>query len=291
VYTGCSPRPPQQVPEGCTAALLESSELLSADYTTHLSMSEVKRLAQIPSTRKLDWLAARLAAKYLFLNQFQMGQSALRREDHIVKLTGERLRRHSPWQYRYVEVLAPEEAPDKKPVLTWCGARRNENISLSHAAGISCASMAATPIAIDIEVATSRVMAFYTKTFTTAEQNWVNGRARDDEFKARWFFTLLWTMKESALKLKLLTSATLWQLPRIEIADLPDLAQFGPDGFALDHLVSFPVRIKEPQGELPVQVAVAGTHKWVLTVMNPVPQKAHTQPTRGTNRRVNWSIT
>src|SRR5688572_16990644 len=165
------------------------------------------------SNRKLGWLAARLAAKYLFLSQFQMGPSALRREGYIVKLTGERLRLHSPWMYRHVEVLPPEKAPDAKPVLTWCGGRRSENISLSHTAGVSCASLSATPIAIDIEVATSRVRAFYRRTFTTAERRWVNGRARDDEFKARWFYTLLWTMKESALKLQLLTSATLWQLP------------------------------------------------------------------------------
>ena len=229
-------------------------------------MSELKRLAQISSPRKLEWLAARLAAKYLFLSQFEMGQPALSREDHIVKLTGERLRRHSAWMYRNVEVRQPEEGRDQKPVLTWCGVRRNENISLSHVAGISCASMAAVPTAIDIEVATPRVTAFYRKTFTAAERNWVNVRARDDQFKARWFFTLLWTMKESALKLKLLTSATLWQLPRLEIKELPDL-RFD-DTSTLDHLVSFPVRIKEPQGELPVQVAVAGTHEWVLTVMN-----------------------
>ena len=272
MYTACTPRPPQ-VPEGCTAALLESSELLNADYTTHLSLSERKRCEQISSTRQLEWLAARLAAKYLFLSQFQMGQSALPREDRIVKLTSDRLRRHSPWMYRHVEVLPPEEAPDEKPVLTWCGARRNENISLSHMAGISCASMAATPVAIDIEAATSRVTAFYQKTFTTAEQEWVKGRARDDEFKSHWFFTLLWTLKESALKLKLLSTATIWELPRLEIKDLSDFPDFAlsddlSDRLALDHLVSFPVRIKEPQGELPVQVAVAGTRKWVLTVMN-----------------------
>lgn len=269
MYTPCTPRSPQQVPEGCTAALLESSELLNADYTTHLSMSELKRLAQISSTRKLEWLAARLAAKYLFLSQFQMGQPAVPRENHLVKLTSERLRRHSAWMYRNVEVLPPDEGQDEKPVLTWCGARRNENISLSHAAGISCASLSATPTAIDIEVATSRVTAFYRKTFTTAERKWVNASARNNDFQSRWFFTLLWTMKESALKLKMLSTATLWQLPRLEIKELPDL-RFD-DTSALDHLVSFPIRIKEPQGELPVQVAVAGTHEWVLTVMNSRP--------------------
>jgi hypothetical protein len=279
------------VPEGCTSALLESTELLNADYTTHLSMSELKRSEQISSTRKLEWLAARLAAKYLFLSQFQMGQSALPRESHIVKLTDEKLRRHSAWMYRHVEVLPPEEAPDEKPVLTWCGARRNENISLSHTTGVSCASLSATPTAVDIEVATSRVRAFYRRTFTTAERRWVNGRARDDEFKARWFFTLLWTLKESALKLKLLTSATLWQLPRIEIEDLPDLDKFSladTDMVALDHLVSFPVRIKEPQGELPVQVAVAGTRKWVLTVMNSVTTKSTNAATKGTKTDEEW---
>ncbi len=276
MYTACTPRSPQPVPEGCMAALLESRELLSADYTTHLSMSELKRWAQLSSTRrKLEWLAARLAAKYLFLSSFELGElghDALPRERRFTKLTCEMLRRHSPWLYRHVEVLPPDETPQAKPVLMWCGAKRNEHISLSHTTGVSCASMAATPTAVDIEVATSRVTAFYRKTFTVAERRWVSSRARDDEFKSHWFFTLLWTLKESALKLKLLRSATIWELPRIEIEDLSNLGRFVPaatDALAMDHLVSFPVRIKEPQGEIPVQVAVAGTRNWILTVMNP----------------------
>lgn len=275
MYTACTQRSPQPVPEDCTAALLESSELLTADYTTHLSVREVKRWEQISSThRKLEWLAARLAAKYLFLSRFELGQHALSREQHFIKLTRDMLCRHSPWTYRSVEVLPPDETPQEKPLLTWCGARRNENVSLSHTSGIACASLSTTPTAVDIEVATSRKKAFYRKTFTAAEQTWVSSSARDDEFKSSWLFTLLWTLKESALKLKLLTSATVWELPRIEIKDLPDfpdLGRFAPattDTLALDHLVSFPVRIKEPQGELPVQVAVAGTRDWILTVMN-----------------------
>ncbi|HET8781209.1 MAG TPA: 4'-phosphopantetheinyl transferase superfamily protein [Pyrinomonadaceae bacterium] len=227
----------------------------------------MKRWEQISSThRKLEWVAARLAAKYLFLSRFELGQYALPREQRFVKLTRDMLRRHSPWMYRSVEVLPPDDGSQEKPVLTWCGTRRDENVSLSHANGVSCASISTMPTAVDIEVATSRVGAFYRKTFTAAEQSWVTSSARDDEFKASWFFTLLWTLKESALKLKLLTSATLWELPRIEIKDLPDPHDLGK--LTSDHVVSFPVRIKEPQGEIPVQVAVAGTRKWIVTVMN-----------------------
>lgn len=279
MYTACTQRSPQPVPEDCSAALLESSELLTADYTTHLSVREVKRWEQISSTpRKLEWLAARLAAKYLFLSGFEMGQHALPREHGLIKLTSDMLRRHSPWTYRSVEVLPPDDESQEKPVLTWCGARRNENVSLSHCNGVACASLATTPTAVDIEIATSRVSAFYRKTFTAAERTWVSSSARDDEFTASWFFTLLWTLKESALKLKLLTSATLWQLPHIEIEGLPDLETFARTAtgtLALEHLVSFPVRIKEPQGELPVQVAVAGTRNWILTVMNSRPGVLH----------------
>jgi phosphopantetheinyl transferase (holo-ACP synthase) len=235
----------------------------------------MKRWEQISSTpRKLEWLAARLAAKYLFLNRFEMGQHALPREHGLIKLTCDMLRRHSPWTYRHVEVLPPNDKSQEKPVLTWCGARRNEHVSLSHTRGVACASISTIPTAVDIEVATSRVGAFYRKTFTAAEQTWVSSNARDDEFKASWFFTLLWTLKESALKLKLLTSTTVWELPRIEIKGLPDVDKFAPtdtDALTLDHLVSFAVRIKEPQGELPVQVAVAGTRDWILTVMNSRP--------------------
>jgi hypothetical protein len=274
VYTACTQRSPQPVPEDCTAALLESRELLTADYTTHLSVREVKRWEQISSTRrKLEWLAARLAAKYLFLSRFDLGRHALPREQGFIKLTHEMLRRHSPWMYRSVEVLPPDDKSEERPVLTWCGTRRNENVSLSHTSGIACASISTTPTAVDIEVATSRNKAFYRRTFTAAEQTWVSSSARDDEFKSSWFFTLLWTLKESALKLKLLTSATVWELPRIEIKDLPDLCDL--EKLPLDHLVSFPVRIKEPQGELPVQVAVAGTRNWILTVMNSRPGVRH----------------
>lgn len=256
---------------GCSVASLESRELRYDAYTDHLSVAERAKYATLPSQgRKAEWLAGRLAAKYLFLNRLELSQGAESRQwsPTLAKLSSAALRAYSPWMYQEVEVVTN----DGRPGLAWCGQTRMESISLSHSRSVSFASIAlGTPTVIDVETTAPRIDAFYRSNFTEAEQSWALRGADGESIKANWFFTLLWTLKESALKLGWLNS--LWNLPRLEIAGLPGANSIGP--FLYGKTISndfavFTVSVKEHCRVMRVRVAVTGTRNFILTVMNPL---------------------
>jgi hypothetical protein len=256
----------------CFVALLDVRELQNNEYVGHLSVAERGKYMSLPrQSRKREWLAGRLAAKYLFLHRLELTQETRGRRQRpaLSKLSTAALAVYSPWMYQQVEVLAS----GGKPSLVWCGKERAESISISHAGGVSCACLAfGVPATLDVEIAVPRRDAFYRKTFTEAESAWVARGADGEVVRANWYFTLLWTLKEAAAKSGWLKQASLWNLPRIEIGSLPAPDQIRPfwrsstmdDAFAL-----FTARIKEDRRALQVQVAVAGTRNFVLTVMNP----------------------
>src|SRR5215510_4870466 len=210
--------------EECAVALLESRGLVAKDYLSYLSANEKDRYHEITSDkRRAKWLAGRLAAKYLFLSRFELAQARTRDGvPCLVDLSAAALNVFSPWMYRKVEVLPKSDGPNAGPRFIWCDDQRTENVSLSHTDTESCACLAfAGPASIDIERSIPRVNAFYRKTFTDAERQWVSSGAGTDKTSAYWLFTLLWTLKESALKLESVDQAGVWDLPRIEIGDLP----------------------------------------------------------------------
>jgi hypothetical protein len=259
--------------ETCVLALLESQGLIADDYAGHLSAVErVRYLELISRQRRLKWLSGRLAAKYLFLSRFELGHQKVTGSNPVLlKLSGETLDTFPAWMYRKVEIL-PRSSTNASPRLFWCGEQRNESISLSHAEGVSCACLAfAGPTSVDIENAVQRVDAFYRKTFTDAEQSWVSRISEKDKFRSDWLFTFLWTLKESALKLQ--TNKTLWDLPRIEIHDLPEPKNFSPprsDRNFVNDFLTFPVSVRDRQFMNQVQVAVTGSRNLILTVMKPL---------------------
>jgi hypothetical protein len=255
---------------GCSVASLESRELRD-DYADHLSVSERAKYMNLPAQdRKSEWLAGRLAVKYLFLNRLEQSQGTQAEQSSptLSKLSSSALRAFSPWMYQQVEVVTKAG----KPGLAWCGQARRESISFSHSRSMSCASIAlGTPTAIDLETTGARVDAFYRNTFTEAERSWAVSQADGDSLKANWFFTLLWTMKESALKLGWLKS--LWNLPRIEIAGLPGAKNLGPLWYGKtigNDFAVFTVSVMEHCRVMKVRVAVTGTRNFILTVMNPL---------------------
>jgi hypothetical protein len=247
--------------------------LQGQEYASHLSSDErAKYVSLSGERRKSEWLAGRLVAKHLFLNRLERSQE-VRREvwrPTLANLSAAALGVYSPWMYRKVEVLSDDGAPR----LMWCGKERPESVSVSHAGGISCASIATEkPTAVDVETAVLRNDAFYRHTFTEVEKNWVARVAGGESDSSNWSFTLLWTLKESALKLGWLNGASLWNLPRIEIDGLPDLNRIEPlwGGNAMrEAFVVFTASIREACRAMQVQVAVAGTRNFVLTVMNPL---------------------
>jgi phosphopantetheinyl transferase len=127
------------------------------------------------------------------------------------------------------------------------------------------------PTSVDLENSVPRVEPFYRKTFSIAEQSWVTRAAGADKFSSDWLFTFLWTLKESALKLQ--TDQTLWDLPRIEIGDLPEPEHFSQprnDRTFVDHFSTFPVSVRNRQRTNRVQVAVTGSRNLILTLMKPL---------------------
>jgi 4'-phosphopantetheinyl transferase EntD len=267
------PEPNPACANGCFVGLLEVCELQNKEYTSYLSIAERAKYIGLQSqSRKGEWLAGRLTAKYLFLHRLEMspGNQSKQWRPTLLQLSAAALGVYSPWMYQQVEVLTQ----DGRPSLVWCGQERPESISLSHKGGVACASIAfRTPTAIDVETSVPRCDAFYRHNFTEVERHWVTRMADDEARGSNWFFTLLWTLKESALKLGWLKQSSLWHLPRIEIDDLPALNHIGPfwcNSAMGDDFVLFTARVREQRRVMQVQVAVTSTRNFVLTVMNPL---------------------
>lgn len=260
---------------GCFVGLLDACELQEIEHANYLSVGERTKYLGLPGeTRKCEWLAGRLAAKYIFLSGLEPSQQTPNQQwtPALATLTQKRLGDFSPWMYQQVEVVTN----GGRPCLVWCGQPRSESISLSHAGGVSCASIAfafGAHTGVDIETPVSRLDAFYRINFSQAERRWVTCVAGDESIRSNWFFTLLWTLKESALKLGWLNQASIWNVPRVEIDDLPGLDKIRPAWFSntmSNDFSQFTVRVKEQSRFMEAQVAVTGTRNLVLTVMNPL---------------------
>ena len=254
----------------CRVASIDSRDLQNRDYTAHLSVAERTKYMALPSrTRKSEWLAGRLAAKYVFLSRLETSQVTQDKgwRPIITRLSAHALDHYPSWMYRQVEVVTA----GKKPGLIWCGQARPESISLSHSCGTSCASLTfGAPTAIDIESAVPRLNAFYRINFSDTERRWANGAVSS---RSDWFFTFLWTVKESVLKLGCFPQTSIWNLPGIEIDGLPGLNKIGPFSFSntfSSEFAVFELSVKAHSHVLPVQVAVTGTSNLILTVVNPL---------------------
>lgn len=253
---------------GCDVAILDNRKLLVEEFAEHLSENERATYARLLTQSRRDkWLAGRLAAKYLFLNSIAHFQESkpCSSKPTLARLSLESLRAFSPWLYRRIEVVAGDGG---KPCLSWCGQPRTESISLSHSGDISCACLGIGVLtAVDIETIAPRLDAFYRQNFTAAERSWATCGIRSD-----WVFTLLWSLKESALKLGWPNEAAgVWDMPKLEIARLPALKQVGKfwsSRTISDDFTVFSASVKENFRSLPVRVAVNGTDNFVLSVMN-----------------------
>ena len=254
----------------CRVASLASRELQDQDYTRHLSVAERTKYVALPNqTRKNEWLAGRLAAKYIFLNRLEAPQVTQdkRWRPSLSKLSADTLGNYPSWMYQQVEVVTA----GAKPGLVWCGQARPESVSLSHSGGLSCASVTfRAPTAVDIESTAPRFDAFHRVNFSDAERRWA---VTASSCRSDWFFTVLWTLKESVLKLGCFGQASLWNLPRIEIEGLPgvnDIERFCFGNALSNEFAVFNLSVKQHTRVMPVQVALTGTSSLVLTVVNPL---------------------
>src|SRR5688572_26125511 len=90
---------------GCNVAILDSRKLHAEEYAHHLSVGERATYDRLPAqSRRPEWLAGRLAAKYLFLNSIELSREGGHHQAKptLTQLSSESLRVFSPWLYRQI---------------------------------------------------------------------------------------------------------------------------------------------------------------------------------------------
>jgi phosphopantetheinyl transferase (holo-ACP synthase) len=217
---------PSELP--AALALVAHVEVEEEAYGDHLSSREAAHLRGLanPGVRR-RWLAGRLAAKNLLLR----GDAG---ETGLATLDGPRLRAFPAASYREIELLP--DAVSGPPRLTWHGRNGRDDrdgrepapqVSITHGAAISCAALASPGAAagLDLEMVEPRIPAFYRGNFTPRERSWAEAGARSTALPAAWLYTLLWTLKEAALKSGATAVRSVWGFAGLEIclsADLPE---------------------------------------------------------------------
>ncbi len=257
-----------------SVAVLQADNLSEKEYISYLSVREKEKFVGIVNKKQRhDWLAGRLAVKYLFLNQLNMDSKMQAGQWQLVplKLTLESLRSFSSWMYRKIEVLANNRTQSGYPRLTWCGKNSMVNVSLSHCGDMTSACIGTKgAVGIDVEMAVPRIDSFYRGNFTKAERNWVTRSAAETEMTANWLYTLLWTLKESILKSHDSNEISVWDFPKVEIKILIDIRhillsylnkRFG------ENFLFFKAQVRQPYRIINAQVAVTATRNLILTVI------------------------
>ena len=203
-------------------ALVAAGQVAERTHGDRLSSREAAHLSGLANPRvRRRWLAGRLAAKSLLLHED--GARARSRAARLVALDGASLGALPAASCREIEVLPGESGP---PRLTWHGRAVPAQVSISHGGGFSCAAVAGPGAAtgLDLESTAPRVDAFYRGNFTLRERDWVDAGARASGLPGAWLFTLLWTIKEAALKSGATAVRSVWGFPGLEVRlpeDLP----------------------------------------------------------------------
>jgi phosphopantetheinyl transferase (holo-ACP synthase) len=173
--------------------------------------------------------------------------------------------------YQRVEVAPAAEAACAGPRLQWDGKSREETVSLSHTDQEACACVCAGgAVGVDVETVAPRAAAFYRCNYSETEQQWVDQGARVDPRSHEWLFTLLWTIKEAALKARVVCQKSPWSFTGVGLEELPD-----PRDVLWAHLARtwgeeggvFTGSIEQQCGAVPVEVAYWGTRDLTLSVV------------------------
>ncbi len=209
-----------------TLAVISPSCGMDSSRTDYLSSRERERLRHIGHVnRKARWIAGRLLVKYLLLERHDAAAEKTC-ETPLRSIAATSLDRFPAWRYREIEIVPRCLRTGGHPTLTWSGESPPPYFSLAHTAGLTAACFDRTsPIGLDAEVSCARHEAFYRVNFTPRERRWANRTAESGGLDTHRLYTLLWCMKESALKSRQADGVSLWEIPRIEFVP-PD--QVGP---------------------------------------------------------------
>jgi hypothetical protein len=251
---------------------LDSGEVTDTMRRACLRQDEMQQALPIQNRRRWDeWVAGRIAAKYAFLcGERFPGTSATDALD-VRRLRRSDVDTFRSEDYRAVSV-AKNQTPGGGPArVGWSASSDSLPVSISHSAGVSCAWVGAhsdhnESRSLDLETPAPRVPEFYRHTFTQREREWVGASAVSHGLHSDWLYTLLWSVRESLLKLPCFQTLSLWDMPGLEI-DIPgNVEQLVQAHNSKDLSGSFSfLQARTSHG--PFRLAVAGAPNLILTAV------------------------
>lgn len=248
----------------CALALVPHDEVGEKAWVGHLSRREADHFAGLVNLRvRRRWLAGRLAGKHLLLRGPGRGP-------RLEVLDGERLRELPLASYREIELLpAPASGP---PRLVWRGRELSPRVTLSHGGGFSCAALTRPGAAagIDLETVAPRIPAFYPGNFTPRERQWADAGARSSGLPAPWLYTLLWTLKEAALKSGATPVRSVWGFAGMEIelpAALPERLAASRGEALGERFAGFEALVRSARRETRARVETTTTPETILSLL------------------------
>ena len=210
--------------------MLQHSDVIGVMATRHLNeqgcvdlLTSNERLrweAIRNEERRKGWLGGRLAAKYQFIAALGGGatDAGSSWRPRLCSLDAALLEDFPRWAYREIEVLPPPCTRVGAPQLSWIGCPQSVCVSLSHTAGLTCACLTdAVPVWLDVEIPRRRDPAFYRGNFSRSERRWAETLCRSESVDPDRVYTLLWCLKEAALKSRRSAEVNVLQVPLIEI--------------------------------------------------------------------------
>lgn len=256
-----------------TVATLASNALAEGEYRRYLTVGERERLASIRNeNRKRKWLAGRMAGKYLYLNQLTGFNSKSAGDVAFIELTRDHLESFAPAMYQGIQILPAAGSAGGMPQLSvrGDGARNPPDISVSHTDDLSCACLTYGTIGIDLERAVCRLDSFYRGNFTRSETEWTKNISDGSDISPIWLYTVLWSLKESALKSRHSSEASTWDIPNIEIKVITEITDWG-NLYSCETLgkefLFFTVRIKEQSVIRYARIALTATRRLILVIL------------------------
>jgi len=253
-------------------AVLPLSAISRVDANEYLSPREKVRMHSIRSPlRRAACFGARLAAKFLFLSSAGASAAATPSTSFLglKSLTQDDLEIFPRWSYREVEVLPLSRRGGGAPRLRWADRLCPIHLSLAHSSNAAGAFLNLDRrVGFDLESPVRWSSAFIKDSFTREEYLWAErltalGVGRD------LIYTMLWSLKESALKAQASDANSVWRIPRIQIQfDCePERLASALDAGSHHAMERLPVRVGFEATWQQAQIALRFEGSTVLTAM------------------------
>lgn len=249
--------------------ILDAAEF-AGEPAQYLSPAELQECAAVRNERRREeWMAGRLAAKFVFLHRERSEASGA--ELHLQKITTGDLAGFTPQDYR-AAVVTKDPSPAGGPArIGWHARGETVKVAISHVNGLACAFIGSTQVyAVDLEARAARVPAFYAHNFTARERSWTSACARSFQLDSDWLYTLLWSVKECLLKTPDFATLSLWDMPAMEINVLSGSERLKAIHDAKGLTGQFEILQAEVEGrnrQWPLRLAVSGTADLVVTAI------------------------